>query len=202
MTLRGLLAALLALLLGGCWIGDSALFAPEDLARVELDGAYELGASFPEGSLQQAVRFEQLAEGRLRVVPLVTPGETEQEFSEEREGFLSLIAIPDGPDGWYLAALGEEGPSEVQFYIAHHENAGLALYAPGCDRTPQREGMERMFEDGGSRTCRFTSRKALLDAAAEAVGELSATRIFAIAPMVTIRPAYRTDDVYEEQVPE
>ncbi|AOL23418.1 hypothetical protein Ga0102493_112403 [Erythrobacter litoralis] len=204
MSLRGFLAALLALLLGGCWIGNGALFAPDDLASVELDGHYEIGANFPEGSTRQFARFEALGDGRTRIVPLRSPGEPGAEFAEDREALLSLVAIPGAANGWYLAFVSEDEtePREVQFYIARYESARLALHAPNCDGTPRRDGMERLFEDGGSRTCRFTTREALLDAAREGVAELSASRIFPVEPVVTIVPADNEHEIGEDEAPE
>jgi hypothetical protein len=188
---RGFLAALLAFALGGCWIGDAALFGPEDRANVALEGAYQVTTSLAGGAVEQLVRLDPRPDGRIVVYPLVFPDGSEPRREDMAEGDLHLIAITGAPEGWHVAFITEEGAGEAQFYIAAPEQepgGEIAFYAPNCAGTTAREGMERLIEEAGADICRFSDKEALLGAAREAVALLSKPQIVVIEPILTLRP--------------
>jgi hypothetical protein len=203
-SLRTLLAALAALLLGGCWLSTEPLFGPEDNAKVDLAGPYRHTVSRGEMAGIESIVFEPQADGSVKQTTTYAKDEVAAALIEgplEAGATLHFVAVPGATEGWYLLySSGEDGEREKLYMIASlDEERVLRIYSPDCRGTPARAGLEISTDAASGTTfCNFTSKEALLDAAREAADFISGEHTVAILPWSELSPVYEWESDFRE----
>jgi hypothetical protein len=181
-VLRALLAAIACLCLTACWVSDTRFFGSGDWAKLDLSGDYDV-ARITDNDEPDLATLTPRPDGLVEFMP-------QSQVARGTPTLFGFVSIAGGSGRYFLAV--DRSSAEIElndgdmYYIAELTNdGGMAFYFPDCDGTPPTDGMvAEASEFNEAKTCTFSNREALMEAALAAERFLSTDHIVTVAPFM------------------